>query len=175
MSAKDEDDVRVRVKRVQKEVARYIAAGGRLLSEELIAERRKEARPEEVGHNVPMPAKLPAHLKNPPRRELKDLAIGETGYVWRASMGVGPTGGCYLDPTADLTERGAGVIQVDRREDGFHVTVVAPECGGLSSQLRRQKASPLQASWKTTIRHWPTPWTNCAISTGYSGMNLDSR
>jgi hypothetical protein len=70
-------------------------------------------------------AKLPAHLLNPPRRELKDLNVGETGYVLRASLAVSLDGNCYLDPTADLDDRGCSMIQVDRRADGFHVVLIS--------------------------------------------------
>jgi hypothetical protein len=75
--------------------------------------------------SMPNAAKLPARLMNPPRRELKDLDEGETGYISRSSMAVTPDADCYLDPTAGLEKRECGMIRVDRREDGYHVTVIS--------------------------------------------------
>ena len=73
-----------------------------------------------------MPAKLPPELTEPPPRRLRDLQIGETGYTPTSSMSVSTDGLCYLDPGALLwKDRSSLVIQVVRRENGYHVVVIA--------------------------------------------------
>ena len=71
-----------------------------------------------------MPCKLPSDLIQPPARRLRDVAIGETVYVTFTSMEVDAEGFCYLDPNSVLYERSRFYLQVVRKEDGFHVTVL---------------------------------------------------
>jgi hypothetical protein len=72
-----------------------------------------------------MAAKLPDNLIEPPPRRLSELQVGETAYVSARHMGVTEGGECFLDTQAEITERNFGTIKVDRREDGYHVTVIA--------------------------------------------------
>jgi len=72
-----------------------------------------------------MAAKLPANLTEPKQRELSDLAVGETAYVLISGMCVSKAGECYLDAKATVFKPTYGSIRVDRREDGYHVTVIA--------------------------------------------------
>src|SRR5260370_17242726 len=72
-----------------------------------------------------MVAKLPASLIEPKQRELSDLAVGETAYVLSSNMRVNESGECFLNPEATRMRRSYGSIQVHRREDGYHVTVIA--------------------------------------------------
>jgi hypothetical protein len=70
-----------------------------------------------------MPAKLPPELISPLPRHLRDLQIGEMGYVVFTEMKVDAEGYCYLNPDAELSERTKTTIQVTREPEGFRVTV----------------------------------------------------
>lgn len=67
--------------------------------------------------------KLPDHLRQAPQRRLRDLAIGETGRILSADMEVDAEGYCFLDPAAKIIDVHASAIRVERREDGYHITV----------------------------------------------------
>jgi hypothetical protein len=72
-----------------------------------------------------MAAKLPSSLIEPKQRGLSDLAVGETAYVLSSNVRVNESGECFLNPEATSVKRHYGAIQVDRREDGYHVSVIA--------------------------------------------------
>jgi hypothetical protein len=71
-----------------------------------------------------MPAKLPEQLLRTEERRLSELCIGERGRIEAVVMRVDDLGECYLDPKAALRLMTLVplTIQVERREDGFHVT-----------------------------------------------------
>jgi len=73
-----------------------------------------------------MAVKLPEKLVEPPRRTIADLAVGETSYALDHAMKVTTNGECYLTPTGVLVKsRGDNRIVIERRSDGYHVTVIA--------------------------------------------------
>jgi hypothetical protein len=73
-----------------------------------------------------MAAKLPESLVEAPRRTIADLAVGEKSYALHHAMKVTTSGDCYLAPTGVLVKtRGDNRIVVERRSDGYHVTVIA--------------------------------------------------
>jgi hypothetical protein len=72
-----------------------------------------------------MAAKLPPSLTRPKEPVLANMNTGETGYVSQTDMGVNAEGECFLNPDAALVGRASDSIQVTRREDGYHVVVIA--------------------------------------------------
>jgi hypothetical protein len=70
-----------------------------------------------------MPAKLPPELISHPPRHLRELQVGETGYVVFTALKLDAEGYCYLNPDAELRGRTINTIKVTRDPDGFHVTV----------------------------------------------------
>jgi hypothetical protein len=90
-------------------------------------------------------AKCPAHLLNPAPRKISDLKIGEAGYSWSSfALAVDESGECYLDPAEDLTERSVGAIQVDRRQDGYHVVLISRRTRKWTPRaLKKEQAVPV--------------------------------
>jgi hypothetical protein len=69
------------------------------------------------------PATLPESLRERELRLLSDLKVGENGYIIFVDMQANAHGHCYLGPDAPLRSKLATVIAIERREDGYHVTV----------------------------------------------------
>jgi hypothetical protein len=67
--------------------------------------------------------KLPESLRRLPKRYLREVAAGETVFVSVAAMRVDPEGNCFLDPQAEIRDHAISGIRVERREDGYHVTL----------------------------------------------------
>jgi hypothetical protein len=72
-------------------------------------------------------AKLPAHLIEPSKRCLRDVQVGESADVAFAAFRPDAAGRCYLDPDAELRAACSATVQVERRADGYHVTLRDPE------------------------------------------------
>jgi hypothetical protein len=61
---------------------------------------------------------------------LRDVGVGETGYVVFTSMKADAEGFCYLDPEAAFRGRNnVNSIRVTRGADGFHVGTVRAGVG----------------------------------------------
>jgi hypothetical protein len=75
-------------------------------------------------------AKLPPEYIAPPKRYLRDLAVGEECQISFADMHVAADRSCFLEPTAEFITTKLLAIAVARKPDGYHVTI------------RRQKGFP---------------------------------
>ena len=88
------------------------------------ATEAKEAREGERN----MPAKLPERWWGKPERYLREIQTGETAHINFPYMQPNTEGECFLNPDARIeTEAGLFTIQVERRADGYHVTIDGPE------------------------------------------------
>jgi hypothetical protein len=80
-------------------------------------------------------AKLPANLIEPPRRTVSDLKVGETAYALYHAMIVTVALDCYLKPDGTLTNsKGDNRILIERRADGYHVTIIAKDSSWCTTQ-----------------------------------------
>ena len=82
-----------------------------------------------------MAAKLPSELVKEPPAQIRDIEVGTTAYVGVYDMVADSAGQCYLDPLARLSTRDPSTIQVTRRPDGYHVTVIARHKWQIGSKL----------------------------------------
>ena len=73
---------------------------------------------------TPQPAMLPEHLLRN-ERTIAIMAAGDSGWTWWNSMVLDTERGCWLNPRESLNEESscAAHIRVDRRTDGYHVSV----------------------------------------------------
>ena len=101
-----------------------------------------------------MADKIPNNLIESQPRRLSELHIGETAHLWTFNMHLTDAGECYLDAEAELTERSVGTIQVARRENGYHVTVVAKGTKWRPHALTTEKPFRLPAFAKSTTSNW---------------------
>jgi hypothetical protein len=69
------------------------------------------------------PVMLPDFLRKPKPRLLRDVQVGEKVEISFTEMEVDEKGHCFLNPAAVLSERDPTAILIDRREDGYHVTI----------------------------------------------------
>ena len=76
-----------------------------------------------------MPAKVPEELLQSETSRVSELSVGDRARITASDMKVNASGECYLDPGAIVQSvtRPVVTIQVERREDGFHVTA-HPKC-----------------------------------------------
>lgn len=92
-------------------------------------------------------AKLPESLRKAPQRYLRDLAVGETAYIWFNDLEPDSEGRCFLNPDAKIYDSGEHTrVTVERREDGDHVTLrsvpgISWEFGGYKTEGHYPAAS----------------------------------
>jgi len=70
------------------------------------------------------PAVLPEHLLGI-RRTIATMEVGDSGWTWWNAMVLDTERGCWLNSHDSLNEESscAAHIRVDRRTDGYHVSV----------------------------------------------------
>src|SRR6516164_8055882 len=69
------------------------------------------------------PVMLPDFLRKPEPRLLHSVQVGEKVEISFTEMEVDEKGYCFLNPVASLSERDPIAILIERREDGYHVTI----------------------------------------------------
>src|SRR5687768_135071 len=73
------------------------------------------------------PAKMPDALIEPEPRHVSETSIGERFHIFAAHLRVSVDGFAFINPKAELLKSHTEglTINVERRDDGFHVTVDA--------------------------------------------------
>jgi hypothetical protein len=73
------------------------------------------------------PAKMPDALIGPKRRVVSETSVGERFHIFAAYLHVSLDGFAFIHPTTILVKGHTPglTIEVERREDGFHVSVSA--------------------------------------------------
>jgi hypothetical protein len=71
------------------------------------------------------------------------MRVGETSYIASMHLEVAENGEPYLRPNTTLTKRWRRAVQVEYREDGFHVVLIAKGIRWQTTKLIEDDAIPV--------------------------------